>query len=106
MRITVDPPSKDIFDILANPCRHQDHVGSLTICRTRSGPNGLQLGSKFSILNYRITNPVVEFRENEVIVWRHLDRWPWRCKLIALPKDETLATESFDTSCAPQMVVR
>ncbi len=105
-RITIAAPSKIIFDILANPYRHQDLDGSSTIRNALSGPNRLQLGSKFSMamhlgIDYRITNTVVEFRENEVIAWRHLGRWRWRYELTALSANETLVTETFDASKAP-----
>ena len=107
-RITINAPSKKIFDILANPYRHQDLDGTATIRNALSGPNRLLLGSKFSMamhlgINYRITNTVVEFKENEVIAWRHLGRWRWRYELTALSTDETLVTETFDASKAPQI---
>jgi hypothetical protein len=107
-RITIDAPSKKIFDILANPYRHQDLDGTATIRSALSGPNRLLLGSKFSMamrlgINYRITNTVVEYRENEVIAWRHLGRWRWRYELTAISADQTLVTESFDASKAPQI---
>jgi hypothetical protein len=107
-RITINAPSKKIFDILANPYRHQDLDGSATIRNALSGPNRLLLGSKFSMamrlgINYRITNTVVEYKENEVIAWRHLGRWRWRYELTAMSADKTLVTESFDASKAPQI---
>ena len=107
-RITIHAPSKKIFDILANPYRHQDLDGSATIRNALSGPNRLQLDSKFSMamrlgINYRVTNTVVEFRENEIIAWRHLGRWRWRYELTAISADETLVTETLDASKAPQI---
>lgn len=107
-RITIAVPAKNIFDILANPYRHQDLDGSATIRRAITGPNRLQLGSKFSMamrlgINYRITNTVVEYKEDEVIAWRHLGGWRWRYELNAISRNQTVVTESFDASRISQI---
>jgi hypothetical protein len=54
-------------------------------------------------VKYRITNTVVEFRENELIAWRHLGRWIWRYELKAIGPNLTLVTETFDSSNSPRI---
>jgi hypothetical protein len=59
---------------------------------------GAKFGMKMKIgIRYKITNIVTEYKENEVIAWRHLGRWVWRYELKALSPNETLVTESFDS---------
>jgi hypothetical protein len=105
-RITIATSPEKIFAILASPARHQEFDGSKTIMANISGPNRLTLGSKFGMqmhlgINYKIMNTVVEFRENELIAWRHLGRWRWRYQLKALGPTNTEVTETFDGSFAP-----
>jgi hypothetical protein len=52
-------------------------------------------------INYRIKNKVVEFKENELIAWRHFGQWRWRYELKALGNGSTEVTETFDGSYAP-----
>ena len=105
-RIIINAAPSTIFNILANPHRHYEIDGSKTIKTNLSGPDRLSLGSKFGMsmhlgINYRIMNYVVEFRENEVIAWRHLGRWRWRHELKDLGNGSTQVTETFDGSYAP-----
>jgi hypothetical protein len=91
---------------LSNPRRHKEIDGSSTITSNISGPEKLQLGSKFGMqmrlgINYRITNKVVEFRENELIAWRHVGRWVWRYELKVVGPNLTEVTETFDGSRIP-----
>ena len=97
--IKADPST--IFDLLADPSRHQIIDGSDTVKASRSAePNRLELGAKFGMhmklgIPYRITNEVVEFEEGRLIGWRHLGHHIWRYELSPTPEG-TLVTESFD----------
>jgi hypothetical protein len=105
-RIEVAAAPSTIFAILADPQRHRDFDGSRTITANISGPAKLTLGSKFGMkmhlgINYRITNIVVEYVENELIAWRHLGRWRWRYELEDIGNGTTRVTESFDARRVP-----
>ena len=105
-RIVINAPADKIFAILSNPHRHKEIDGSATIQENISGPDKLVLGSKFGMkmhlgIDYRIRNTVVEYKENELIAWRHLGRWIWRYELVNIGPQITQVTETFDASRAP-----
>lgn len=105
-RIVISTSPTTIFNILANPHRHIEIDGSQTIRSNISGPERLVLGSKFGMamrlgINYRIKNKVVEYKENELIAWRHFGQWRWRYELKDLGNGSTEVTEIFDGSFAP-----
>jgi hypothetical protein len=105
-RIVINAPADKIFAIIANPHRHKEIDGSATIQENISGPDKLVLGSKFGMkmhlgIDYRIRNTVVEYKENELIAWRHLGRWIWRYELVNIGPQTTEVTETFDASRAP-----
>lgn len=105
-RIVINAPAEKIFAILSDPRRHKEIDGSSTIQENISGPDKLVLGSKFGMqmhlgIDYRIRNTVVEFRENQLIAWRHLGRWIWRYELVNIGPQQTQVTETFDASRAP-----
>ncbi len=105
-RIEIAASPATIFAILSDPRRHKDIDGSSTITASISGPEKLELGSKFGMkmhlgINYRITNTVVEYREDELIAWRHIGRWIWRYELKVLGPNLTQVTEIFDASSCP-----
>jgi hypothetical protein len=105
-RIEINAPADKIFAILSNPHRHKEIDGSATIQENISGPDELVLGSKFGMkmhlgIDYRIMNTVVEYKENELIAWRHLGRWIWRYELVNIGPQTTEVTETFDASRAP-----
>ena len=105
-RIVINAPAEKIFAILSNPHRHKEIDGSATIQENISGPDELVLGSKFGMkmhlgIDYRIMNTVVEYKENELIAWRHLGRWIWRYELVNIGPQTTEVTETFDASRAP-----
>jgi uncharacterized protein YndB with AHSA1/START domain len=95
-------PADRIFAVLADPKQHCVIDGSGTVKRTRSGPERLALGSRFSMsmhnrLPYPITNEVVEFDEGRRIAWQHIAHDVWRYELE--PRDDgTLVRETFDWS--------
>jgi uncharacterized protein YndB with AHSA1/START domain len=97
----IPAPPETIFDLLADPARHQEIDGSGTVVAARSGnPARLALGARFGMdmklgIPYRITNEVVEFEEGRRVAWRHLGHHIWR--YVLEPVDGgTLVTESFD----------
>jgi hypothetical protein len=105
-RIVINAPAEKIFAILSDPRRHKEIDGSSTIQENISGPDKLVLGSKFGMqmhlgIDYRIRNTVVEYRENQLIAWRHLGRWIWRYELVNIGPQTTQVTETFDASRAP-----
>ncbi len=105
-RIVINAPAEKIFAILSDPRRHKEIDGSSTIQENISGPDKLVLGSKFGMqmhlgIDYRIRNTVVEYKESELIAWRHLGRWIWHYELVNIGPQQTQVTETFDASRAP-----
>ena len=105
-RIVIQAKPSVVFSILNNPKRHKDIDGSSTITASISGPDELVLGSKFGMkmhlgIDYQIRNTVVEYKENELIAWRHLGRWIWRYELVNIGPQTTQVIETFDASRAP-----
>ena len=90
-----------IFDLLADPRRHNEIDGSGTVQSAQiNAPERLSLDATFGMqmkmgLPYKITNTVVEFEENKTIAWRHVGGHIWR--YILEPVDGgTKVTEQFD----------
>jgi hypothetical protein len=105
-RIVINAPAAKIFDIIARPTLHPKIDGSNSVKGVNWGPDRLSLGAKFGMsmnigIRYKITNIVVEFKENELIAWRHLGRWVWRYELRAISSNQTEVTESFDGRPSP-----
>ncbi len=100
----IPQPAERIFDLLADPNSHTRIDGSGSVKADVSGPDRLELGSKFRMgmklgIPYRITSTVKEFEENRLIAWAHLGGHRWRYELA--PVDEgTRVTETFDWSYA------
>ena len=108
----IPAPAEQIFDLLADPARHQEIDGSGTVKGTPEGPQRLTLGSKFGMsmkagIGYTMENTVVEFEENRRIAWQPQPaqsylRWLiggriWRYELV--PQDGgTLVRETWDIS--------
>ena len=104
--IIINAPAADIFNLLADPHKHSVIDGSKSVQGVLRAPKRLSLGSKFGMsmkigIRYRITNTVVEFKENELIAWQHLGRWIWRYELRVIAPNQTVVTESFDARKTP-----
>ena len=109
-RLIAAPPEK-IFDLLADPDRHQEIDGSGTVRGTSAGSQRLALGSKFGMsmhlgFSYSMVSTVVEFEVNRLIAWQTRPSIApmrllfggriWRYELV--PQDGgTLVRESWDT---------
>ena len=101
---------EQIFDLLADPDRHQEIDGSGTVRGPRGGGQRLALGSKFGMsmkmgVSYSMASIVVEFEENRLIAWQTRPTTAlmrlfvggriWRYVLV--PQDGgTLVRESWD----------
>ena len=113
----IHAPAGAIFDLLADPSRHQEIDGSGTVKGVSGGTPGagsqrLALGSTFGMsmkmgIGYTMQNTVVEFEKDARIAWQPrptqaLLAWfiggrIWRYQLI--PQDGgTLVRESWDIS--------
>lgn len=112
----IHAPASAIFDLLADPSRHQEIDGSGTVKGvpegSTEGAQRLTLGSKFGMsmkmgIGYTMENTVVEFEENARIAWQPrptqtVMSWfiggrIWRYQLV--PQDGgTLVRESWDIS--------
>ena len=73
-RLIAAPPQR-IFDLLADPDRHQEIDGSGTVRGTPQGSQRLALGSKFGMsmnagFGYSMASTVIEFEENRRIAWQ------------------------------------
>lgn len=104
--IIINAPANEIFEVIARPALHPVIDGSNSVKAVNWGPERLSLGAKFGMkmkigIRYRITNLVVEYREDELIAWRHLGRWVWRYELKAIAPNQTVVTESFDARPTP-----
>jgi uncharacterized protein YndB with AHSA1/START domain len=112
----VAAPADKIFDLLADPSRHQEIDGSGTVKgtvkSTATGSQRLALGSKFGMsmkmgIGYTMENTVVEFEENALIAWQPRPSLSlmgllvggriWRYQLQP-QKGGTLVRESWDIS--------
>ncbi len=104
-------PPEAIFDLIADPARHQDIDGSGTVRDAKAGATRLSLGSTFGMsmkwgLPYSMTSTVVEYDENRLLAWQTRGPGPigkllggriWRYELE--PADGgTLVRETWDIS--------
>ncbi|MCW2783802.1 MAG: Polyketide cyclase / dehydrase and lipid transport [Marmoricola sp.] len=102
-RTTIAAPASKIFAILADPRQHPLIDGSGTVRDSISGPEKLELGSKFGMnmkqgAPYRIKNKVVEFEQDKLIAWRHLGKHRWRYELTPTADGGTDVVETWDLS--------
>lgn len=101
---TIAAPPAAVFAILADPRQHARIDGSGTVRGALSGPERLELGSRFGMrmrigAPYRIRNTVVEYDEDRLIAWRHLGTHRWRYELTPAGSGAgTVVTETWDVS--------
>jgi uncharacterized protein YndB with AHSA1/START domain len=102
----VPAPPEEVFELLADPQKHQLIDGSSMVRGVIEGPIRLSQGATFGMkmqkgpVPYKIKNTVEEFEEGRVIAWRHAGRHRWRYELEPTAGG-TKVTESFDTSTVP-----
>jgi uncharacterized protein YndB with AHSA1/START domain len=99
----IDAPPAVVFAILADPRQHPRIDGSGTVRGSVSGPDRLELGSRFGMdmrlgAPYRIRNRVVELEEDRLIAWRHFGTHRWRYELAPTDDGGTVVTETWDVS--------
>lgn len=104
--IVIKSSPQEVFNLLADPTKHQVIDGSHSIRGVLSAPARLYLGAKFGMkmklgIRYRITNTVIEFEEGKKIAWRHLGRWVWRYEVTDLGAGSVRVVESFDGRPSP-----
>ncbi|HVE99625.1 MAG TPA: SRPBCC family protein [Mycobacteriales bacterium] len=108
----VDAPPGAVFDLLADPRKHPLLDGSGSVKATLTGPERLELGSRFGmrmhlLAPYVISNEVVEYEPDALIAWQHFGRHRWRYRLVPVDGGRrTEVTETFDwsTSRAPWFI--
>lgn len=71
----IPAPASAIFDLLADPSRHQDIDGSGTVREATTGSTRLALGSKFGMsmkagFGYSMESTIIEFEEDRRIAWQ------------------------------------
>lgn len=102
----VPAPPEAIFDLLADPRKHQVVDGSAMVQGVLEAPDRLSKGATFGMrmqkgpVKYKIKNTVEEFEENRLIAWRHFGKHRWRYELEPV-EGGTKVTESFDTTTVP-----
>ena len=93
----------EIFDFLRRPANHAVLSGDGTVRDATSGPEVLELGSRFGMkmklgVPYRITSKVVEYEPDRLIAWAHIGGHRWRWELGPAGEVGTGVTETFDMS--------
>lgn len=107
----IPAPAAKIFDLIADPSRHQEIDGSGTVRSAKGGSERVALGSTFGMsmkmgMPYSMQNKVIEFEENRLVAWQ--TRGPgkigglvggriWRYELEEVDGG-TLVKESWDIS--------
>ena len=122
----INSSARDIFQILANPARHQEFDGSDSLRGARSAEVVTGVGDVFVMKmhfphlgDYEMNNHVVEYEQDRRIGWEpeagrgHPDaapgspepgRWGhrWSYQLTPDGPDATVVTEIYDCSRAPE----
>jgi uncharacterized protein YndB with AHSA1/START domain len=109
-RVIHAPPER-IFELLADPSRHQEIDGSGTVRAAKEGSRRLALGDRFGMgmrmgLPYSMVSTVIEFEEGRRIAWQSFPPGPvgkvvggriWRYELEPVDGG-TRVRESWDLS--------
>jgi uncharacterized protein YndB with AHSA1/START domain len=71
----IPAPAAKIFELLADPSRHQDIDGSGSVRETKTTPQRVKLGDQFGmtmkrVVPYSTTNTIVEFEDDRRIAWK------------------------------------
>jgi len=71
----IPAPPEAIFDLIADPSRHQEIDGSGTVRDATEGSRRLALGDTFGMsmkagISYSMSNTVIEFEENRRLAWQ------------------------------------
>jgi hypothetical protein len=107
----IPAPPEPIFDLIADPSRHQDIDGSGTVRDAKQGSQRLALGDSFGMsmklgIPYSMVSTVIEFEENRRLAWQTRPPGPfkslaagriWRYELEPV-EGGTLVRESWDLS--------
>ena len=108
--------TEQIFDLIADPSRHDDFDGSGAVHTLKRGPRRLALGSTFVMsmrmfIRYSTVSTVIEFEVNRRIAWqtystiKWLARWGggriWSYELRS-EQDGTLVRETWNFATEAQ----
>jgi len=101
----VEAPPAAVFAIVSDPRQHSRIDGSGTVRGVVSGPDRLELGSRFGMdmkmgAPYEIRNTVVEHEPDRLIAWRHVGLHRWRYELEPTATGTTV-TETWDLTHYP-----
>jgi uncharacterized protein YndB with AHSA1/START domain len=106
-------PADKIFDLLADPDRHSDIDGSGSVRDAKKASPRLEMGAEFGmamhlVINYSMTNEVIEFDEGKRIAWQTrpgnsiqaklFGGRIWKYELEPADNGGTLVRESWDIS--------
>jgi len=108
----IDASADDILAVIASPAGHEKIDGSGSVRGMISGPDPLEMGSKFRMkmklgVPYRMALKVVDFEQNRLIAWAHAGKHRWRFELESVDGG-TRVTETFDwsTAISPRIIER
>ena len=88
-------PPAAIWAVIASPQGHVEMDGSGTVQGVASGPERLELGSKFRMkmkmgVPYQMRSTVVEFEDERLIAWAHFGKHRWRYEPEPVDLDDTI----------------
>ena len=118
---TIDASTKDLFDVLTLPARHQEFDGSGMVRADEKSQRIQKVGDVF-VMNmqndrlgdYRMHNHVVAYADNKLVGWQPApetrrdspDGWEWVYELEAIDAESTQVTLTYDWSKVENEKVR
>lgn len=102
--VVVQAPAQELFELVANPHRHQELDGSGTVRPDAKGPEQLTEGDTFTVrmkkygVPYMITSTATRVEPGKIVEWKHPGGHKWRYAFEELGASETRVTETFDYS--------